>query len=346
MSSFATELEEQPDALHRLLDAVESDLHAVGPLAAQLRAGRFRRVILTGMGGSYCAVYPASLYLLSHGVTALPLPAGELFHHAPAALDPDTLLIAVSQSGASVETRRAVEEGPRPGAIIGVTNDPDSPIARASDVIIPLRAGYEATVSSKTYTSSLAAMHLLARVLLGEPPEPHISALRRTADTLREALPVWQAAAREMVEKLDGVQTRIFLGRGPSFASAMAGALVTKECAKVPTEGMNGAEYRHGPVEISGPDVALVIFGGPAHTRANARRLAADMAGLGARVVFLGAPAVDAPGVLNVAVDSPDDWLLPILEIVPAQCFAAALAAHRGLQVGHFYHGKKITVEE
>lgn len=346
MSSFATELEEQPDALHRLLDAVESDLRAAMPLGEQLRAGRFRRVILTGMGGSYCAIYPASLYLLSRGITAIALPSGELFHHTPAALDAETLLIAVSQSGASVETRRVVEEGPRPGAVIGVTNDPDSPLARASDVVIHLRAGFEATVSSKTYTSSLAAMHVLARALLGEPLAPEISALRATADMLREELPGWQAAARDMVEKLDGVQTRIFLGRGPSYASAMAGALVTKECAKVPTEGMNGAEYRHGPLEISGPDIALIVFGGPAHTRENARRLASDMAGLGARTVFVGNPPVESPAVMNIPISSTDDWLLPISEIIPAQCFAAALAAHRGLKVGHFYHGKKITVDE
>lgn len=346
MSSFATELEEQPDALHRLLDAVEDDLRAVAPLAEQVRAGRFRRLILTGMGGSNCALYPASLYLLSRGVAAIALPSGELFHHTPSALDQDTLLVAVSQSGASVETRRVVEEGPRPGAVIGVTNDPDSHLARASDVVINLRAGFEATVSSKTYTSSLAAMHLLARALLGEPLEPEIAALRATADMLLHELPRWQAAAGEMVERLDGVQTRIFLGRGPSFASAMAGALVTKECAKVPTEGMNGAEYRHGPLEITGPDIALIIFGGPEHTRKNARKLAADMAALGARVVFIGEPAVDSPGVMNIPVFSPGDWLLPIPEIIPAQCFAAALAGHRGLQVGHFYHGKKITVDE
>jgi len=346
MSSFATELEEQPDALHRLLDAAQSDLLTISPLADQLRAGRFRRVILTGMGGSYCAVYPSSLYLLSRGVTAIALPSGELFHHTPSALDQETLLIAVSQSGASVETRRVVEEGPRPGVVIGVTNDLDSPLARASDVVINLRAGFEATVSSKTYTSSLAAIHLLARALLGEPLEPEIAALRTTADLVRDGLPRWQAAAREMVDKLDGVQTRIFLGRGPSFASAMAGALVTKECAKVPTEGMNGAEYRHGPLEITGPDIALVIFGGPAHTRENARKLAADMAELGARVVFIGEPAVEAPGVMNIPASSPGDWLLPIPEIIPAQCFAAALAAQRGLQVGHFYYGKKITVDE
>jgi glucosamine--fructose-6-phosphate aminotransferase (isomerizing) len=123
----------------------------------------------------------------------------------------------------------------------------------------------------------------------------------------------------------------------------MTAALITKETAKIPTEGMVGGQFRHGPMEVIAPPVTTVIFASSGRTRDLNVNLARDLAGREGPVVMIG---MSVPGALHIAVPSTDEWLTPILEIVPIQMIAAELAAQRGLQVGHFRYGQKVTTTE
>lgn len=116
------------------------------------------RIVLTGMGASYHALYPLHLRLTRQRLPALLWETSELIPVADDLFDSDTLLIAVSQSGRSAETVRLLD---RPGCrplTIGVTNDGESPLAAKSHVVLPLRAGTECSVSCKTYVASLLVL--------------------------------------------------------------------------------------------------------------------------------------------------------------------------------------------
>jgi glucosamine--fructose-6-phosphate aminotransferase (isomerizing) len=210
-----------------------------------------------------------------------------------------------------------------------------------------LNAGDELTVSSKTYTSTLAALHGLAHLLTGKSAELALSELRRTADTIEASLPIWREQAGEIVEQVARKQFFVFLGRGPSQASAMTGALITKESAKLPTEGMNSGQYRHGPIEVTDDRIAVFIFAGLEPTVDLNLALAQELADLKAYVTVIG--PVEHPGqnripVLHVPGESA--WTLPIAEIVPVQLFAALLAEQRGLEAGKFRYIQKVTSRE
>ncbi len=123
----------------------------------------------------------------------------------------------------------------------------------------------------------------------------------------------------------------------------MTAALITKETAKLPTEGMIGGQFRHGPIEVVSPGVVTVIFAGPSRTRELDLALAADLAGREGQVLVLGA---NVPGALGVDVPDVDEWTAPVAEIVPIQLLAAGLAKRRGVEPGTFRFIQKVTVTE
>ncbi|NWF70956.1 MAG: SIS domain-containing protein [Chloroflexi bacterium] len=344
MSGFAEEIWEQPAALHNALETVGGRLAALAALRERLRAGDLTRVVMTGMGSSFSAMPPAMMFLLERGITVFGLDAAELLYYYPNALDKRTLAIVVSQSGASVEVRRIVEELPRPGALIALSNTPGSPLDRAGDVALYMGAGKEVTVSNKSYTCSLAALHLMARALVGDDIAPERARLARLADALQPELPRWFDQAQALVEWFAGARVIEFLGRGTALASAQTGALITKECAKFPTEAMSAGQFRHGPMELVTPELGVILFAGPERTRHLSVTLARDLTARGARVALIGGES--QPDVLHIPLPEADEWTAPIAEIIPVQCFAAALAASRGVEVGKFYFSSKVTVVE
>jgi glucosamine--fructose-6-phosphate aminotransferase (isomerizing) len=340
------EINEQPDALHRTLDNIGPDLEAVTRWITRPPLDKIRRVVLTGMGSSFYAVYPALIYFVERGMIAVGLETSELLHHYMPLLDDHTLLIAISQSGFSVEMMRLIDEVGNRVPVFGITNTSSSPLAQQSDITFFLNAGKEDTVTSKTYTCTLAALHMLARALTGMPLESTTSALHRTADSIGTALPGWRDQVGELAAQLEKSRFLTFLGRGPSRASAMTGALITKETAKLPTEGMIGGQFRHGPIEVTSPETATVIFTGISRTRHLDLALAAALARLEGKVLSIGNSDQQVQGTLTINVPATDEWRSPIAEIVPIQLLAAQLAKQRGLEVGKFKYGGKVTTTE
>jgi glucosamine--fructose-6-phosphate aminotransferase (isomerizing) len=345
MTSLVEEIKEQPQALHQTLDDLDTRLDVLSPWTEKIRTGEIKRVVFTGMGSSFFAVQPALTYLSERGIAAIPIDASELLYYHTGLLDEHTLTVAISQSGESIEIRKVVEQFGASAPLVGVTNNPDSTLARLSDGVLYMKAGKEETVSSKTYTCTLAVLHLMARALAGENPAPAAAALRQMADAVGSMFPVWETQTNEMVSKVEGVQALVFLGRGPSLASALTGALITKETAKLPTEGMSSGQYRHGPIEATSPKLGVCIFPG-GRMRALNLGLARDLAAIGGRVIVIDSAAQPIEGVLNVDLPAGDEAVAPVAEIVPIQLFAVKLAESRGLEAGKFYYGGKITTQE
>jgi glucosamine--fructose-6-phosphate aminotransferase (isomerizing) len=277
----------------------------------------------------------------------LTVEASELIADYASFITPQTLIVAISQSGRSIEIVRLLEVLKHLSyrvPLIGITNTVGSPLEMHSTYGIVTQAGEEESVSTKTYTCALAALHLLGCTLSGESLERATQDLLRAADIIESNIPVWQQKATEVAgQLLPEVQFIEFVGRGPARASALTAALITKETAKMPTEGMVGGQFRHGPIEVVDGKVAVVIFMGTGNARELNDSLAHDLIGWGSHVISIGAGITDSFSTRSSILD---EIVLQLIDIVPIQLLAGALSSLRGFVPGKFRYGSKITMTE
>lgn len=340
--SYPENILQQPEAVRATVAGLPN-LDAVSSFAWRLASGRFHQVVLTGMGASYAALYPLTLQLLAHNIPSQRIETSELLYHAPRLLGPRTLLIAVSQSGASVEILRLLDRTrPEQTPLIGVTNTPGSPLAKSADSIVLTRAGAEYSVSSKTYVATLAALNLLGEALCGRDLAPARVQLRHAADAMSSYLAHLDDHVAELVRILEPVRHIVLVGRGPSLAAVGAGALIIQEAARFPCLGMSSAAFRHGPMELISPDLFVLVLNGVAPTQELNTRLAADIRAAGAHAALVEESSGD-----NVFYLPPvPPATLPLVECLVPEMFSLALARLRGHTPGKFERSGKITVTE
>lgn len=325
-------------------------------IARWLDKTRFQRVVLTGMGSSYHGLHPLHIELSEHGWTPLMVETSELIHYFSHLLAPDTLVIAVSQSGKSVETVRMLElnakgsspagsrlrGGGRRATVIAVTNQVDGPLARQADFTVLSAAGEESTVSCKTYVAAQMALRMLAAALCRHDSAARLRELETAPDAVDDYLRNWKAHVDEFGEMLRDVRHLFLVGRGPSLAAVGTGALTIKESDHFHAEGMSSAAFRHGPFEMLQPGIVVGIFAGPPQTRELHDGLFRDIADTPAKAMMFSPdadrPACRLPDVSEIA--------RPIVEILPVQMMTLALAALAGREAGKFERATKVTAVE
>jgi glucosamine--fructose-6-phosphate aminotransferase (isomerizing) len=301
----------------------------------------FDRIVLTGMGASYHALHPLHIQLVQHGFQAVAYETSELIHYYAAALTSRTLLVAVSQSGRSVEIVRLLDAAAAMYTI-GVTNTPESPLATGSDFTILTHAGAEASVSCKTFVSALVALEWLGVALRGADRQQIESTLREAAPAAQGYLAGWEAKVGSLVNLLEGARSLFVTGRGASMAAVGAGGLILKESAHFHAEGMTCSAFRHGPFEMSGPGVFVLVCAGDPKTAALNEKLVLDVRSTGARAALV-APQSDVDA-FRIPLTSPA--VRPVVEILPVQLMSLALAALAGHEPGKFRLLAKITTIE
>ena len=340
---YINDILHQPQALQDTLAAFAGmDFAPFSGCAAQLRSGKLRRVILTGMGSSFHGLHPLNLALLRQGLAVFMLETSELVHHAPALLTPDALVVAVSQSGASAEIVQLLERLAPQAALIGITNTSGSPLARRSTALFLTRAGSETTVSCKTYISALAAQVILEAALTGCDPAAALAGLAPVPEAVAAYLSGFSEYLEDLEQRLQGVQYLVLAGRGASLAAAGTGGLIIKEAAHFPAEGMSSAAFRHGPLDMSSARTFVLVYEGPEPTRALNRNLLADIQKVGG----LAALVESAPGREVFHLPAAPLAALPMLEILPAQVLSVALANIHQHVPGQFTWGSKVTSTE
>ena len=328
---YLADLLEQPAALGRVWDRLED--------IPQLREPRAGRIVLTGMGSSHHALYPLYLRLIAHGLPAHAVETAELIHYQLELMGEETLLVAVSQSGRSAEIVSLLAECGLAVTVVGVTNDDTSPLAASADLPLFLHAGPEATVSCKTYLSSLLALEWLGAVMTGGDLKTTHAELGTAGPAVAEYLAGWKEYVDELAAVVDGVERVYVTGRGPSLATALTGGLILKESTRFAAEGMSCAAFRHGPLETVSPRVLVLICEGDPKTAALNRGLARDVQTAGGRVAILG-PSSPQRAFRWTEVPAA---LRPIMEILPVQMLSLALAASLGREAGRFEKATKIT---
>jgi glucosamine--fructose-6-phosphate aminotransferase (isomerizing) len=324
------EILEQPAAARRQLASSVDALHG---LAARHRATPFRSVVIAARGTSdHAAIYGQYLLGVRNGLNVgLATPSVVSIYGA----DPDvrdSLVIGISQSGASPDIVGVVAAAARQGApTLAITNDPASPLAAAADHVIDLAAGPErAIAATKTYTTSLLA---LARVSLALAPDASAErALEGVPDVMTAALAVEDRVA-EVVRSLGSIDRCVIVGRGFEYATAREWALKLKELAQIFADPYSSADFRHGPIALVQPGIPALVLAPSGATADSMADLVRDLAGRGVDTVVLSdADKALALGSwpIRLPADVPE-WLRPVVSIIPGQLFAYHATLARGL---------------
>jgi glutamine---fructose-6-phosphate transaminase (isomerizing) len=329
--SLRSEILEQPEVAARFLARAPS---VVGPLAEAIRKRDVDHVVIAARGTSdHAAIYAQYVLGVRHALSVgLGTPSVISLYGAQPRLD-RSLVIGISQSGASPDVVGVIEAGRRQGApTLAITNDPRSPLAIAAQTTIDLGTGPElAIAATKTYTTELLAIASLSAALSGDPADA--AALSAVPDAMAQAL-TQEAAVKQMAVEQARADRLLVIARGYEYATAREWALKVKELAHVFADPYSAADFEHGPLALLEPGVPVLATVRPGPTRAGLLELLGRL-----RADHDAALAVvsDDPGALALArwpiplAAGTPEWLGPIVSIVIGQLHALHLTVARGL---------------
>lgn len=249
------EINEIPEAIRRLAHSLETtQADAQEELVEKIQDAS--RVIFTAAGSSYHASLLGVYHLQRAGIEAQALIASEFKNYER--VDEDTLVIAVSQSGETMDVIEAIEYSKeRGGEIASIVNVPHSTIQRKSSVSLEICAGQEVCVAStKTFTNQVVTLLSVATRLRHESIDVN-SIGNEIAAVIDDNLETVQALASD----LDDADDIYVLGRGPTYPIAREIALKLKEIPYIHAEGMMGGELKHGTlalIEEGTPVISLI----------------------------------------------------------------------------------------
>jgi glutamine---fructose-6-phosphate transaminase (isomerizing) len=354
MDLMLDEIVQQPAALADLRKYYESPGAIPRKAVRGLAAHWPPTVVFTGMGSSLFAAYPAQAYLTSRGIRAVVWEAAELLHHHLGILRSDTLLVAVSQSGETVEITRLLERLPGKVGVAAVVNVERSTLARHGTLLLPMMAGRQANVSTKTYVCSVAVLLYLAFAITNESHRHLTQVLLQAIHAQERILERRHLVMSPAVEFFNHPPYVALMSRGPDLASALQGALMLKEVAKMGAEPISAAQFRHGPIEIVSPDHRYVIFARQRQPDPRAKRatntgrlllrLAQDIQSHGGKVLlFTDMPFPDTTNVHTLRVESLKLGLGTLIDMLYIQLLAHDVAVRAGLEPGKFWIAEGVT---
>ena len=325
-------------------------------LDPEVTAG-IQRIVLVACGTSYHAAI-VGRFMLERltGITA-EVDLGSEYRYRDAVVGPETLVIALSQSGETADTLGAVKMARAKGApIVGITNVVGSALSREATGTLYTHAGPEIGVaSSKTFTSTLIALYLLALwlgrrrgMLLAEDGRKHIQGLLELPRLMERTLELEPAVA-DLARELSRYKNFLFLGRGINYPLALEGALKLKELSYVHAEGYPAGEMKHGPIallEDGFPVIALAPRDGSYdRMMSNVEEVRAR----DGRVIAIGHEGdreLAAKAAVTLSIPPSGDLLTPILLSIPMQLLAYHMAVRLGRDVDQPRNlAKSVTVE-
>ena len=340
VTTFFDELADQPQALRRLI----ADYSRPAGRARLAAVPASPPALLLGMGASYHAALVAVDHLRQRGFPAQACEATEALWGPADLLSQAGHVIYISQSGASAEVAPLLQRLAPGTHVTALTNDEASPLARRANLVLPLLAGDEQTVATKTFANSVAALWLLGQQLTGGLNPPHFAALENLAGRLAALVEQAPGVGQLWTPRLASVNAYAVIGAGPQAITARHAAMILMEWPKVPAVSASVGAFRHGPVEITQAGLGGVVFtaAGPAYE--STRRLAAELESYGAQVLVVEAGHARLPAEPAPAVDPVDPGLATILNVVPVQIIAEALARRRWPAPGFRHIHKVVTV--
>jgi glucosamine--fructose-6-phosphate aminotransferase (isomerizing) len=355
------EIHEQPQALiDTMLGRIRQEegrvaLPELDPLGAEWE--RVRRIYLTACGTAWHAGLIGKF--LIEEIARIPVDvdyASELRYRRPV-LGPDSLLVAISQSGETADTLAAVEEAKSLGAkVVSICNVVDASIPRRADAVLYTHAGPEISVAStKAFTTQLTALYLFSLHLgrhLGRFDETRGRALVHDLVNLPSLVQETLGRAKQIekiAKKYGHARDFLYLGRGINYPIALEGALKLKEISYIHAEGYPAGEMKHGPIALIDEELPVVVLlpRDPMYpkTLSNLKEVEAR----GGRIIALTddpSPDLEEIAWEIVTIPRANHLLAPVLLSIPLQLLAYFIAVYRGTDVDQPRNlAKSVTVE-
>ena len=323
---LSKEVHEQPDVLRRLVVEGKDEIAAH---AAQIRSAK--KVVLIGCGTSGNAAL-AGTYLLSQisQRDATFVPASE-FRYRAGPLNENSLVIAFSQSGETVDVLDALSEAKRCGAhIAAVVNTRNSTLDRIASTSVYLRAGSEQCVlATKSYTAMLSVLVLAAHAV-ADNWTAGAAAVMSASDAIEHTLkPTARDHIASIASSLAESRHLFVIGRGVHVASALEAALKIKEVSYIHAEGFAAGELKHGVIALIEPGTPCLVFAPADETRGDVLSGASELRSRGATTIGVGS---QNDAVFDKFIAIPDVRIAnPIVEAVPGQLLGYGAAITLGL---------------
>ena len=319
---------------------------------------KIKRISVIACGTAYHAGMVAKYAIEKWAKVAVDVEIASEYRYRDPIVDKDSLVIAISQSGETMDLIMAVRHAKAAGArVLAVCNTNSSTIPRESDAVLYTHAGPEiAVASTKAFLTQIVAIYLIG-LKLAQVRATLTDAQVKSLYTEMLELPgqVEQILEtieplRELTRKFAQNDTVLFLGRGIAYPVALEGALKLKELAYIHAEGFAGGELKHGPIALIEEGTAVIAILPPKDEHGLDEKMLSNIQEVkarGARVVVIapeGAQVIGAEHIIRIPVASP--LFQPVLATVPLQVFAYEIAVARGTDVDQPRNlAKSVTVE-
>jgi glucosamine--fructose-6-phosphate aminotransferase (isomerizing) len=353
------EIDEQPDAIR---DTLVGRTHGGRLLLDELRIPddvlrEVSKVFVVACGTAFHSGLVAK-YAIEHW-TRLPVEVeiASEFRYRDPVLGPDTLTLAVSQSGETIDTLEAARHARHQGSqVIAVTNTVGSSLAREADGVLYTHAGPEIGVAStKTFATQMVAQQLvalyLAQVRDAKFPEEIATVLADLAllpEQVARAIAL-DAHVRAIAERFLDARDYLFIGRHTGYPAALEGALKLKELSYVHASGYPAGELKHGPIALVDDGVPVVAIATRCHVYPKMLSNIQEVKARGAAVIAVVSEGdTEAAELADHVIEVPEtpELLAPVVVTVPLQLLAYHVAVLHGRDVDQPRNlAKSVTVE-
>ncbi|GGT92807.1 glutamine--fructose-6-phosphate transaminase (isomerizing) [Actinomadura citrea] len=357
------EIAEQPRAVaDTLLGRIGADgrLHLDEMRIPDQELREVDKIIIVACGTSFHAGLIAK-YAIEHWA-GLPceVELASEFRYRDPILSPTTLVIAISQSGETMDALMAVRHAREQKAkLLGICNVNGSTLPRECDGVLYTHAGPEiAVASTKAFLTQLVAVYLIALYIAqvrgtkwGDEVFAMVQLLERMPEKVEKVLETMEPV-RELARSLAGERCVLFLGRHVGFPVALEGALKLKELAYMHAEGFAAGELKHGPIALIEKDLPVVVVVPPRARDVLHDKIVSNIQEIrarGARTIVIaeeGDASVEPYADTLISVPAVPTLLQPLVTTVPLQVFACELATAKGHDVDQPRNlAKSVTVE-
>ncbi|MBE0478134.1 glutamine--fructose-6-phosphate transaminase (isomerizing) [Candidatus Aerophobetes bacterium] len=355
------EIFEQPESLHNAFRGRLDYGRAISKLGGleltQSEMLSVRGIKLLGCGTSWHAALIGKYLFEELARIPAEVDYSSEFRYRDPILLPDTLVIAISQSGETADTLAAMKEAKRKGAkVLGICNVVGSSIARECGRGVYLHAGPEIGVAStKAFTSQLVVLTLLALLFARMKG---VMARREGLIALNaiEALPCLAKRVLKKAEKVEKIADLfyrypnfLYVGRGYQFPIALEGALKLKEISYVHAEGIPAAELKHGPIALIDENMPTVVLATESNILDKVKSNVAEIKARKGKIISIVTEAsreMDDLSDFKCSVPPTPHFLAPILSVIPLQLLAYYIATCLGCDVDKPRNlAKSVTVE-
>ena len=355
------EIFEQPKAIAdtligRLTDDNQIELDELKMSDDEIRS--IKKIVVIACGTAYHAGMIAKYAIEKWAKISVEVEIASEYRYRDPIIDSQTLVIAISQSGETMDTLMALRHAKAAGArVLTICNTNSSTIPRESDAVLYTHAGPEiAVASTKAFLTQVVAVYLIGL---------HLAQVRKELTEIQVAnlynellaLPAKIEAILETVEPLRALtrtfaksSSVLFLGRNVGFPAALEGALKLKELAYMHAEGFAGGELKHGPIALieEGTPVIAIVPAGHDHLL-DEKMLSniQEVKARGAQVIVIAEEGAEVTGATHVIrIPVAPALFQPVLATVPLQVFAYEMAVARGNDVDQPRNlAKSVTVE-